>query len=119
MAYHQLAVWQKSCDLAVEIYRVTDEGRLARDYGLRDQLRRASVSVPSNIAEGEERESPRDTIRFLFIAKGSLAELITQLWIAEKIGFMPATEATHLRASGEEISRMLRGLIQTKEAQIR
>lgn len=115
MSYQQLGVWQKAIDLAVAVYEETERGAMARDYGLRDQLRRASVSISSNIAEGEERGSAKDTIRFLYISKGSSAELLTQLWIAERIGYMPPAVASRLRAQSDEVSRMLRGLIQAKE----
>ena len=77
--FRDLNVWQKSKGLAVTIYRITQEGEFSRDFGFRDQIRRAAVSVPSNIAEGDERGTNKDAIRFFYISKGSLAELQTQL----------------------------------------
>jgi four helix bundle protein len=83
-----LKVWQQAKTLAVKIYKITDEGQFQRDFGFKDQIRRAAVSVPSNIAEGDERGSNKDSIRFFFIAKGSLAELQTQLEIAHEIKYI-------------------------------
>lgn len=90
--YRNLMVWQKAKALAVRFYLVSDIGPLSRDFGLRDQMRRAAVSVPSNIAEGDERDSDKDAVRFLFIAKGSLAELRTQLEIAVETGRLSRTD---------------------------
>jgi four helix bundle protein len=70
--FRELNVWQESKKLAVLIYNITQKGNFSKDYGLQDQIRRAAVSVPSNIAEGDERDQ-YDSIRFLYIAKGSLA----------------------------------------------
>lgn len=84
MPYHSfedLKVWKTACNLAVTIY---DSFKTCRDYGLKDQITRSAVSVASNIAEGAERDSGPDFIRFLNIAKGSAAELRTQLYIAER-----------------------------------
>ena len=72
--FRELIVWQKAKDLAVTIYRVSEEGALSRDYGLRDQIRRSAVSVASNLAEGDERDTDKESVRFFYIAKGSLAE---------------------------------------------
>lgn len=79
--YRQLIVWQKAKAVAVATYRFTGRDELAKDFSLKDQMRRSAVSIPSNIAEGEERGTDKDTSRFLYIAKGSCAELITQLEI--------------------------------------
>jgi len=74
--------------LAVSIYKITADGDLAKDFGLKDQLRRAAISIPSNLAEGDERDTDKDAVRFFYIAKGSIAELRTQLQIAFEIGYM-------------------------------
>lgn len=87
-SFEDLAVWQEGCKIAKEIYQVTGEGDLTKDFGLRDQIRRCAVSIPSNIAEGKERETVKELIRYLYIAKGSAAELRTQLFIANKIGYL-------------------------------
>ena len=81
--FEGLECWQEATSLAIDIYKITSEGDFGKDYGLRDQLRRAAVSIASNIAEGKERETPSEFIRFLYIAKGSTGELKTQLYIAK------------------------------------
>ncbi len=111
--FEDLLVWQKARLLAAEIYRHTADGAFVKDFSLKDQMRRAAVSIASNIAEGHARESQQDTIRFLFIAKASTAELSTQLYIAEDFGHLAPTTAKHLRDNCEEIARMLRGLIRS------
>ena len=89
--FKDLVVWQKAKDLAVQIYRLSENGALGRDFGLRDQIRRSAVSVASNLAEGDERGTDKEAIRYFYIAKGSLAELRTQVQIA--------CEAGHLKKS--------------------
>jgi four helix bundle protein len=81
-SFEELKVWKKACDLSVTIYRLMAN---CRDYGLKDQMTRASVSIASKIAEGAERDSRLEFIRFLHIAKGSSAELRTQIYIAEQM----------------------------------
>lgn len=83
--YRNLLVWQKAKTLADSVYRLTSESPASQDYGLRDQLQRSAVSIASNIAEGDERNTNKDSIRFLYISKGSCAELITQLEIANEV----------------------------------
>lgn len=111
-------VWRRAKALAVYVYRSTEEGRMARDFGLRDQMRRASVSVCSNIAEGYERDSGRDMVRFLNIAKGSLAELLTQVEIAGEIGYLPPSCEAYLEKECSEIGKMLGALIKSKQSKI-
>ena len=86
--FKQLTVWQEAKSLAVAVYTITTDGRFARDFGLRDQIQRSSVSVATNIAEGYERRSRKEFLYFLNIAQGSLSELRTQLEIAHEIGYM-------------------------------
>ena len=107
-----MEVWRKSCKLACEIYELSREGELAKDFGFRDQLRRSSVSVPSNIAEGFERDSDREFARSLRISKGSCGELRTQLYIAARIGYIDGEKMSEMVSRVEEVSRMLAGLIQ-------
>jgi len=76
-SFKELRVWQEAKQLAIEIYKITSQGNLSKDYGLKEQLQRAAVSVASNIAEGYERNSDKDFIRFLYMAKGSFSELTT------------------------------------------
>jgi four helix bundle protein len=81
-SFEELEIWRKGRQLASDLYRITAAGTFARDFGLRDQLRRAAVSVISNIAEGFERGGTREFIHFLYIAKGSAAEMRAQLYVA-------------------------------------
>jgi four helix bundle protein len=107
MGYHSfedLDVWKKSCKLAVRIY---EELKGCRDFGLKDQMCRAAVSIPSNIAEGAERDSKQEDIRFLHIAKGSAAELRTQLYIAGETGLLGKETVNELVSELKHISAML------------
>jgi four helix bundle protein len=87
-SFKDLTVWQQSRDLAIAIYRLTTSGPLSKDFGLKDQMQRAAVSVASNIAEGYDRTTDKEFLRFLDIASGSLSELRTQLDIALHIGYI-------------------------------
>lgn len=109
-SYENLEVWQKAVALSIRIYELL---RDCRDYGFKDQICRASVSIPSNIAEGLERESKKETTHFLHIAKGSCAEVRTQLLIALKIGHISEADFEGLKSDAEAISRMLHGLIKS------
>jgi four helix bundle protein len=109
--FQRLHVWQKSKKLAVDIYAMTAQGSFATDFSLKDQIRRAAVSVPSNIAEGEWRDTNKDSIRFFHMAKGSLAELWTQLIISHEIGYTTMTELKELQDRCAEIAAMLGALI--------
>ncbi|MFT5351650.1 MAG: four helix bundle protein [Planctomycetota bacterium] len=107
-ALHSLQVWTRSRQLAVEIYKIFHN---CKDYGFKDQITRAAVSVPSNIAEGYERNSKKDFSNFLRIARGSCAELRTQLYIGQDIGFIEEKSANRLQKEALELSKMLQGLI--------
>jgi len=109
--FQELQVWQRAKDLAVYIYGITEEGRFAKDFGLRDQWRRASVSIPSNIAEGDELNSNKQAIRFFYIAKGSSAEVLTQAIIATEIGYLKKEEYEYVKKECKAISGMLSRLI--------
>jgi len=111
-SFEELEVWKRSCRLAVRVYEVLKE---CRDYGLRDQMTRAVVSIPSNVAEGAERDSVQEYIRFIHIAKGSAAELRTQLYIAEKVGLINHATQAELTGECKEISAMLQGLATSKK----
>ena len=87
-SFKKLRVWQEAKALAVEVYRVASCGGISRDFGLKDQMQRAAVSIASNICEGYERRSDAEFLRFLHIAKGSLSELVTQLEIALEVGLI-------------------------------
>ena len=90
--FEELEVWQTSIELCAEIYKLTNTELFAKDYGLKDQIRRASVSVPSNISEGYERDSKKQFLYFLVIAKGSCGELRTQLRIARILNYLDEKE---------------------------
>ena len=113
--YRNLDVWKKSKELAVQVYLFTKDSSLERDYGLVDQMRRSSVSIASNIAEGDERDSNKDAIRFFYIARGSAAELYTQLEIASEVYPALSEYANELKSTCDEISRMLHGLIASRK----
>lgn len=112
--FRSLRVWQASKDLAVQIYSITSDGKFARDFGLRDQIRRSAVSIPSNIAEGDERDTDRESVRFFFIAKGSAAELLTQLIIAHEIGYIDEQGFKEVELKCSDIAAMLSRLISAR-----
>ena len=115
MDYRDLVAWQKSMDLAETIYRQTAEFSLEERYGLTAQMRRAAVSVPSNVAEGQGRRSTdEEFIRFLSIALGSLCELETQLELSLRLNLLSASQLGLLRPMAEEVGRLLNGLIRSK-----
>ncbi|MEM9955021.1 MAG: four helix bundle protein [Chloroflexota bacterium] len=108
--FEELIAWQKARELTKQIYKITSQGQFSKDYGLRDQIRRASVSVMSNIAEGFERGSQADFHRFLVIAKASCAEVRSQLYIASDIGYLSNTQFQQLMNLATETSRIIGGL---------
>lgn len=108
--FEDLDVWRKAARLSVDIYKAF---ATCRDYGFKDQICRASVSVPSNIAEGYERDSKKDFLRFLNIAKASNGELRTQLYIAKELGYLEDSSFSNLLNASKEISAMLNGLIKS------
>ena len=109
--FRELRVWQDALDLAESIYRLTTKEPLSRDYGLRNQMQKAAVSVASNISEGDERSSIKESIYFFSIAKGSVAEVITQLIIAYRIGYIDDESFIDLEDQAEKIRASLKNLI--------
>lgn len=105
--FEDLLVWQKSKDLSVAIYQATAKGNFARDSSLRGQVRRAGVSVMSNIAEGFGRYTRPEIRRFVSIARGSVAEVQSQLYLARDLGYLPEREHRALNALCLEVARML------------
>jgi four helix bundle protein len=103
-SFEELKVYQKAKDLTNAVYTLTKKGAFIKDYGLADQIRRSSVSVMSNIAEGFERGSRPDFIRFLFIAKGSCGELRAQLEIAKDQGYISEQDYIQCRDNAKNIS---------------
>jgi four helix bundle protein len=112
--FEELKVWQRAKALAVYVYRLTSTGKFSKDYGLRDQIRRASISVPSNIAEGDESGSNKQAVKFFYVAKGSVAELLTQTIIARDIGYITEDEVNFISEECKGISAMLTKLIKVR-----
>jgi four helix bundle protein len=110
-SYRDIKVWQRAIELVVDIYSCTRGFPKEEMYGLVSQLRRAAVSIPSNIAEGKGRRTDKEFLQFLHHARGSVFEVETQLAIAALLGYIQETEARHLGNSAGEIARMLSGLI--------
>jgi four helix bundle protein len=109
--YRQLIAWQKAIDLCVALYEISESFPRAELYGLTSQLRRAGVSVPSNIAEGRGRGSSRDYRRFLLHARGSLFEIETQTEIAARLRFIARAEADAVLEQVAEVVRVINGLL--------
>ncbi len=109
--FRNLIAWQKAKTLATEIYRVTSEFPTTEQYGMTAQLRRATVSIPSNIAEGKGRETKRDFCHFLVQARGSLYEIESQVEIAKDLHYLDQVAANKLFSSCDELARILNGLI--------
>jgi len=107
--HHDLKVWQVSIQLVKKIYVVTTAFPNEETYGLVSQMRRAAISIPSNIAEGAARGGTKEFIHFLGVARGSLSELETQLYISKELGYV--TNAQDVDSQIEEIFRLLGGLI--------
>ena len=109
--YRELIAWQKAMDLVEMVYRATEAFPKREIYGLTSQLRRAVVSIPSNIAEGQGRSTTRDFLNFLSIANGSLKEVETQILIGERLGYLDEFKSSELIAHTTEVSRVTSGLI--------
>jgi len=112
--YKDLNVWRLGKEIAISIYKMTATGAFKSDFGLRDQMRRAAVSIPSNIAEGDERGTNKEGVRFLYIAKGSLAELQTQLTIAQEIGYIDSTTLQEMDKRCNQLGKMIGSLIKSR-----
>jgi len=110
-SYRDLDVWNRSMELVVACYRLTEAFPSREQFGLTSQVRRAAASVPSNIAEGHGRASTGDYLRHLSIAHGSLMELETQLEIARRLGYLPDETWLQASAQARDVGRMLHGLI--------
>ncbi len=108
LPFKKLQIWKKSVDLSLEIYSITRKFPKDELYGLTSQVRRSSVSVFSNIAEGSQHSTDKDFARFLLISKGSLAELGTQLIISQKLGYLDQLNLNSLNLKIQEIDKMCR-----------
>jgi four helix bundle protein len=109
--FEDIDAWKDARILVKAIYEVTGEGRFARDFGLRDQIRRAAISTISNIAEGFERGSNKEFIRFLYIAKGSAGEVRSQLYAAADLGYLETQRADEMMELVQVVSRRIAGFI--------
>lgn len=112
LKFEDLDVWKDSMELTKKIYMLFSN---CKDYSFRDQLQRSSVSIPSNIAEGFERQSNKEFIHFLFIAKASCGELRTQLYLAESLNIIQKTDAEELLEYSRKVSAKINKLIQTRK----
>src|SRR5437660_9099004 len=110
-SFEEIEAWQKARELTSRVYEVSDEGPFARDFGLRDQMRRACVSILSNIAEGFERSGTGEFVQFLSAAKGSAGEVRAQLYVALDRSYIDEQTFRELSAFATEISRMISGLM--------
>lgn len=108
--FEDIIAWQKGKQLAIEIYKALKQNK---DFGFKDQIFRASVSVSNNIAEGFERQSNKELMKFLFIAKGSCAEVRSMLYLALELEYMSKDDFNRIYSLTQEISRMLSGFIKT------
>ncbi len=116
--FEDLIAWQKARVLACDVYRMTFGDAFARDFALTDQIRRSAVSVCSNIAEGFERGGRREFHQFLSVAKGSCAELRTQIYLAKDVGYIDDASATRVLQMAEEVGKIVGGLRRSVAAQI-
>ena len=116
--FEQLTVRQKARSLTKAVYEATRQGGWSKDFGLSGQIQRASVSIMSNIAEGQARRTTKEYIRFLLIAYGSVSEVRSQLYVGLDIGYLEQSEFERLQANADEVSRLLSGLISSLEKKL-
>ncbi len=111
-SFEEIISWQKARELNKDIYNITNKNNsFSKDFGLRDQIRRSSISISSNIAEGFERETTKEFIRFLYIAKASSGEFRSQLYLAFDLNYINKDEFSKLNLKVNEVSKLLSGLI--------
>lgn len=116
--FRELRVWQRAKDLSIKIIQLTESGKLAKDFSLKDQIRRAAISIASNIAEGDELDTEKQALRHLYMAKGSTAELYTQIIIARETNYLTKDVFDDISDDCEAIIRMLHKLIQVKSKRL-
>jgi len=113
--YENLNVWKKAIELTIATYKLTENNEsFKRDFSLRDQMRRAAISIPSNISEGDELGTDKQAIKHFYISKGSAAELYTQLLISNKIGYITVEMTEPIMKECKSISAMLNNLIKSR-----
>ncbi len=117
-SFKELKVWKEAKDLTVIIYKITSNGYFKNDFGLRNQMRRASLSIASNIAEGYERNSTKEFIRFLLISKGSISELRTQIEISKEINYINQEIFDNIENKCCKIGSMITNLIKARKLKI-
>jgi four helix bundle protein len=115
-SFEEIESWKQARELTKRIYQVTGEGGFARDFGLRDQIRRASVSILSNIAEGFERDGTKEFIQFLSMAKGSAGEVKAQLYIALDLSYISQPDFNALFKLADEIGKLIGGMMKYLKA---
>jgi len=116
--HKDLTVWKKSMNLVILIYKVTGKFPKEELFGLTSQMRRAAVSIPSNIAEGHGRHSEKEVIRFLYISLGSASELETQILLSNKLDFLNEEDFSQLNELNNEVLKMLASLIRSKNNEL-
>ena len=116
--YEDLDVWQRGIDLAVRVYALAETLPQSEKYEMSSQLRRAAVSIPSNVAEGHARRNPKPFLNHVNIALGSLAETVTNLVIAHRVGFISLERLTEERRETDRVGQMLHGLARSLEEKI-
>ncbi|HKK41771.1 MAG TPA: four helix bundle protein [Bacteroidales bacterium] len=109
--FKNLNVWLKAKNLAVNIYKLTDQALYNKDFSMKDQMRRSAISIPSNIAEGDALDTNKQSIKYFHIARGSTAELRTQLIISMEVGYIKSDLYKELELECDEIGAMLTSLI--------
>jgi four helix bundle protein len=118
VSYRDLSAWKAAMALAVEVYRVVNVAAVRNDFALVDQLRQAAISVPSNIAEGAGRGANQDALRLLYVARGSLGELRTQLEVMQEAGLLDQRICESLLGRAEEAGRLLGGLVRFRASRL-
>ncbi len=113
--FKDLLVWQKAKNLSIILYKASGDGVLSRGFGLRDQMRRSAGSIASNLAEGDERNTDKESVRFFSIAKGSLAELRTQIQVAFEVVYLEKEIYERVEAECTELGKMIGGLIKARK----
>jgi four helix bundle protein len=111
-SFEDLIIWKEAMRFSLDIYKLFKD---CKDFGLKDQMQRASVSVPSNIAEGFERQTDKEFVQYLFIAKGSIAELRTQLYLSIELKYIDKKEGQELIEKAKKISSMIQNLIKVRK----
>jgi len=109
--FEDLPIWKEAKDLAVRIYKITKEDKLKRNFGLSEQIRRAALSISSNIAEGFDRSSRKEFIKYLYIAKGSVSEVRSQLFICKELGYLDNGISEELLGRTTSLTRQIGALI--------